>query len=236
MPFLRARWQDLVMVNWPIDPARVQPWVPHGCEVDLFQGRTYASLVAFQFRDTRVLGVPVPGHIHFEEVNLRLYVRHTTADGELRRGVVFVRELVPRRLIAWVARAVYHEPYAYLPMSHRRQQMDDGRLLLRYQWGEHWLEATAGAELRELTPGSEQQFIAEHYWGYTATRSGTRQYQVQHPSWRWRAIEHLQSQVKMGSLYGPEWEDLQSSEPSSQFVAEGSEVAVEPWGSLKRGL
>jgi uncharacterized protein YqjF (DUF2071 family) len=220
------------MVNWAIDPERVQPWVPDGCEVDLFEGRTYASLVAFQFRDTRVLGVPVPGHVHFEEVNLRLYVRHTTAEGELRRGVVFVRELVPRRLIAWVARAVYQEPYDYLPMSHQSHFRDDGRLSLRYQWGEHWLEATAERELRELTPGSEEQFIAEHYWGYTATPTGTRQYQVRHPSWRWRAIESLTSQIDMTALYGRQWSDLETTNASSQFLAEGSEVVVEPWGRL----
>ncbi len=232
MPFLRAHWRDLVMINWAIAPERVQPWVPRGCEVDCFEGRTFASLVVFQFRDTRVLGLPVPGHLHFEEVNLRLYVRHTTEDGEVRRGVVFVRELVPRRMIAWVARTLYREPYDYMPMSHRREMLPDGRIRLRYQWGDHWLETTAGAELRELTEGSEAHFIAEHYWGYTATPKGTREYQVRHPPWEWREIETLTAKFDLGSLYGEQWSDLQAAEPSSQFVAEGSAVEVDPWGRL----
>jgi uncharacterized protein YqjF (DUF2071 family) len=232
MPFLRAHWRDLVMINWSIAPERVEPWVPSGCEVDCFQGQTYASLVAFQFRDTRVLGVPVPGHVHFEEVNLRLYVRHTSAAGEIRRGVVFVRELVPRRMIAWVARTLYREPYDYMPMSHRRDVLADGRLELRYQWDDHWVELVAAAESQELVPGSEPHFIAEHYWGYTATPSGTREYRVRHPPWRWRAIESIRREFDMARLYGEAWGDLQSTTPSSQFVAEGSDVEVDPWGQL----
>ena len=232
MPFLRAHWRDLVMVNWRIDPQRVQPWVPAGCEVDCFEGHTYASLVAFQFRDTRVLGLPVPGHVHFEEVNLRLYVRHTTPQGEVRRGVVFVRELVPRRLIAWVARTLYREPYDYLPMSHRRDELPDGRRKLRYQWGDHWLELIAAGQTQELIPGSEPHFIAEHYWGYTATAGRTREYRVHHPPWRWREIESIRSQFDLERLYGPAWKDLQTEPPSSQFVAEGSDVQVDPWGRL----
>lgn len=234
MPFLRAYWRDLVMINWAIPPERVEPWVPPGCEVDRFQGRTFASLVVFQFRDTRVLGIPVPGHIHFEEVNLRLYVRHTTDDGELRRGVVFVRELVPRRMIAWVARTLYGEPYDYMPMSHRRDVQADGRMNLAYRWGDHGVELVAGATLHDLTEGSEAHFIAEHYWGYTATSSGTREYQVRHPAWRWRDIETITRRFDLAKLYGDEWGDLQAAEPSSQFVAEGSEVEVAPWGRLSK--
>lgn len=234
MPFLRAHWRDLVMINWSLDPRRVQPWVPDGCEVDCFEGKTYASLVAFQFRDTRVLGLPVPGHVHFEEVNLRLYVRHTTPEGEVRRGVVFVRELVPRRLIAWVARTLYQEPYDFLPMSHQRKLLPDGRMELRYQWADHWLELVAAGKLQELTPGSEPHFIAEHYWGYTATTGRTREYQVRHPPWRWREIESIRSQIDLGQLYGSAWRDLQTQQPSSQFVAEGSDVEVEVWGRLPK--
>ncbi len=232
MPFLRAHWRDLVMINWALDPERVRDFVPAGCEVDCFEGQTYASLVAFQFRDTRVLGLPIPGHIHFEEVNLRLYVRHRTAEGELRRGVVFVRELVPRRLIAWVARTMYSEPYDYMPMSHAREPLEDGRLRLEYRWGNHELKVTAGAAIQPLVDGSEEQFIAEHYWGYTATSRGTREYRVSHPSWRWREAESVSTSVDYGAIYGSEWADLGSIEPSSQFVAEGSDVEVAPWGRI----
>lgn len=233
MAFLKAHWRDLAMINWAIPSERVAPWVPEGCEVDCFEGRTFASLVAFQFRDTRVLGVPWPGYVHFEEVNLRLYVKRTMPDGEVRRGVVFVREIVPRRLIAWVARTLYGEPYIYMPMSHQRSVEEDGRLRLQYRWGDHQVELTAAANPQDLVPDSEPHFIAEHYWGYTAGPSGTREYRVSHPAWRWRAVETMSMRVDMGKLYGPPWADLDAVQPSSRFLAVGSDVSVEPWGRMK---
>jgi uncharacterized protein YqjF (DUF2071 family) len=233
MAFLTAHWRELMMINWQVAPERVATWVPQGCEVDCFEGRTFASLVAFQFLHTRVLGIPVPRHINFEEVNLRLYVKRTTSDGEVRRGVVFVREIVPRRLIAWVARTVYGEPYVYMPMSHTRRELAGGRLQLRYDWGDHHLDGVASATLQDLVPGSEPYFIAEHYWGYTARDGGTSEYRVDHPPWRWREIEALESEVDMGALYGEAWADLTETTPSSRFLAEGSAISVDPCGRLE---
>src|SRR5262249_61320330 len=117
-PFLTAEWRMLAMLNYVVDPAMVADLVPRGTELDSFGGQTYISLVGFRFERTRVRGLWIPFHSDFDEVNLRFYVRRT-AGGEVRRGVVFVREVVPRRAIAAVANAVYHEHYAALPMRHR---------------------------------------------------------------------------------------------------------------------
>lgn len=236
MAFLKAHWRDLLMINWSIPTDRVSRWVPEGCEVDTFGGETFASLVAFQFRETRVLGVPIPGHRHFEEVNLRLYVKRET-EGETRRGVVFVREIVPRRMIAWVARTLYQEPYVAMPMSHQRRITPSGLLELEYRWGSHRVAATAAEEIKDLESGTQTQFIAEHYWGYTPIgrrnkSDRTREYRVSHPSWQWRVVLELEREVDMGSLYGKEWSDLTSAPPSSVFVAVGSDVQVAPWSKL----
>src|SRR4051794_25256625 len=101
-PFLTAEWRLLVMLPFPLHPAALTPLVPAGTELDFRDGRTFLSLVGFRFLKTRVRGVPVPGHVDFDEVNLRFYVRCKTADG-WRRGVTFVKEIVPRRAIALVA-------------------------------------------------------------------------------------------------------------------------------------
>ncbi|MDE0204502.1 MAG: DUF2071 domain-containing protein, partial [Candidatus Tectomicrobia bacterium] len=98
--FLSANWRHLVMVNYEVDPNLLRSWLPAGVELDTWQGRTLASVVGFEFLATRVLGVQVPGHQDFHEVNLRFYVRRRVGGG-WRRGVVFVKELVPRRAIAW---------------------------------------------------------------------------------------------------------------------------------------
>lgn len=115
--FLTAAWRDLVMINYEIDPGILAPLVPAGTELDAWSGRTLVSMVGFRFLDTRVLGVPIPFHRDFDEVNLRFYVRRRVPDG-LRRGVVFIREIVPKAAVAWVARVVYNENYVAWPMRH----------------------------------------------------------------------------------------------------------------------
>src|SRR5206468_6521150 len=132
----------------------------------------------FLFTDTRVLGVPVLFHRHFEEVNLRFYVRSRGPDG-WRRGVAFVKEIVPRRLIAWVARTLYNENYVAMPMRHQRTPGS-----VRYAWyhAGRWqhLSAARAGDPQPLTSGSEAEFITEHYWGYVRQRDGsTLEYQVE---------------------------------------------------------
>src|SRR5688572_29974744 len=87
-PLLTAEWRNLVMLNYEVDPAAVEPFVPRGVEIDYEEGRTYVSLVGFQFLRTRFFGLAVPLHTNFVEVNLRAYDRRKVAD-QWRRGVVF---------------------------------------------------------------------------------------------------------------------------------------------------
>src|SRR5690349_22119077 len=130
--FLTANWRYLAMLNYTVDPAILVPFVPPGTEIDFENGTTYVSIVGLLFRDTRLLGLPIPRHRDFEEVNLRFYVRRKSAD-TWRRGVVFIRELVPRRAIALVARAFYGENYVALPMKHQIEHLDQ-RLSVEYSW------------------------------------------------------------------------------------------------------
>src|SRR5581483_1944128 len=167
--FLTAGWYHLVMLNFPVEPAALAAHVPAGTELDFWHGTTYLSVVGFQFRDTRLLGVPIPFHRHFPEVNLRFYVRRRAPDG-WRRGVVFVKEIVPRRMVTWVANAVYNENYVTLPM--RRHVALPGAATpgsVRYEWclGGRWYGVSAAMEgaPRPLAPGSAEEFITEHYWG-----------------------------------------------------------------------
>src|SRR5438105_15371271 len=105
-PFLTANWRYLAMLNFVVDPKIVAPLVPPGTELDFENSETFLSVVGFLFLDTRLLGLPIPLHRDFGEVNLRFYVRKKSAD-TWRRGVVFVREVASARGIAWVALAPF---------------------------------------------------------------------------------------------------------------------------------
>ncbi len=220
------------MLNYEIDPALLAPLVPQGTELDRWDGRTLVSMVGFRFLGTRVRGIPIPFHRNFDEINLRFYVRRRDPDG-WRRGVVFIREVVPRRMIALVARLGYNEPYVALPMRHLVQMEpaeSGGNGLARYQWKQdRWytLEVTTAGVARPLESGSEAEFISEHHWGYTRQRDGgTLEYQVNHPRWRVWAAESSRLDCDVERMYGREFVPALEAAPASAFVADGSEVAV----------
>lgn len=227
--FLSAEWRSLVLLNWEVDPGLLQPLVPRGTELDQWQGKTFVSAVGFLFLGTRVLGIPVPFHRDFEEVNLRFYVGRQGAEG-WRRGVCFIREIVPKPAVAAMARLVYNERYISLPMRHR-VELEPSAGVAEYGWrhGGRWnsLRAAFTGSPRAQTPGSEEEFITEHYWGYTAQRDGgTIEYRVEHPSWRvWRADE-ARLDADVAALYGARFVAPLAAPPSSAFVADGSPVVV----------
>jgi uncharacterized protein len=231
--FLRAEWRFLAMLNWRVDPELLRPHVPAGTELDTWNGAHYASVVGFLFLGTRVMGVPVPLHRDFEEVNLRFYVRRE-AGGEVRRGVVFVRELVPRRAIALVARLAYNEPYRAMPMDHRIEPgatTGDAPPLVQYRWRQRsgWsrIVVNAAGVASPLVNGSEEEYITEHYWGYTRQRDGgTLEYRVTHPRWRVWQVQHATLDGDHAELYGAGLAAAIRGTPHSAFLADGSAVAV----------
>ena len=236
--FLTAEWRHLLMVNYDVDPAILRSRVPHGCELDLLDGRAIVSMVGFRFLKTRLLRIPIPGHTDFDEVNLRFYVRRRV-DGRWRRGVTFVKELVPRWAIATVARTLYGEKYATVPMRRELTASDDeapapGQTLL-WTWERDGRTERLGATVGKSIAASDQtepRFITEHYWGYASLRgtAGTTEYQVEHKPWElWHADDAL-LHADVATLYGPDFVDPLAAPPSSALVAGGAPVAIR-WGS-----
>lgn len=219
------------MLNYAVDPRILERHRPAGTELDAWEGRSFVSLVGFRFLDTRVRGLAIPFHTDFEEVNLRFYVRRRAAEG-WRRGVVFIREVVPRRAIAWIARRMYNEPYRACPMSSTlREPSTDVPGDVAYAWKTPagWVRIGARFEGKARKPcvGSAEEFITEHYWGYSAQRDGSSlEYRVEHPRWRvWSAAEsRLEGDAT--AFYGPELGAALRAKPASAFVAEGSAIAV----------
>lgn len=217
------------MLNYEIDPAILLPHIPAGTTLDAWNGKHYISVVGLLFVDTRLYGIPVPFHRDFEEINLRFYARRQVGD-EIRRGVVFVKEIVPKRAITLVARAAYNENYVTMPVSHAAQR-DAGDYAVAYRWGkppaQHSLSVRVHGDPAPLQDGTEEEFITEHYWGYAAQPDGgTLEYEVEHPRWRvWRA-QDAELRCDVARLYGNEFAPALAAAPASAFLAEGSPVIV----------
>jgi uncharacterized protein len=230
--FLTAYWKYLAMLNYEVDPKILLSRLPTGTELDIFEGKTFVSMVGFLFHDTKVLRIPIPFHQDFEEINLRFYVRHKAKNGEWRRGVVFVKEIVPKFAIAFVARAIYEEHYISIPTRHTLEfDENQNPKLVTYEWEYedkwHSLSVKPTGQPYILKPGSEEEFIAEHYWGYTRhSDASTTEYKVEHPPWKVWSVKESTFDCDIAGLYGSEFNEFLKVKPSSAFLAEGSNVTV----------
>jgi uncharacterized protein len=227
--FLSAEWNNLIMANYIVDPAILKPYLPNKTELDFYKGKCYISLIGFMFENTRLLGIKIPFHVNFEEVNLRFYVRYND-DGVWKRGAVFIKEIVPKPAISIIANALYHEKYSTMRMKHFFTK-NKNKINLGYHFKHKgkWnrLEAATATEALPMLPGSEEEFIAEHYWGYSKYNAQTTyEYAVQHPSWKVYAVKKYLVDCDFATLYGNEFTFLQHAKPNSVFMAQGSAISI----------
>jgi uncharacterized protein YqjF (DUF2071 family) len=230
--FLTAEWRYLAMLNYEVERGILEPKLPAGTELDFFNGRTFVSVIGFRFLATRLMGVRIPFHSDFDEVNLRFYVRRQEG-GAVKRGVVFIREIVPHATIARVARWAYNENYMALPMRHQIEATGEtGPARVEYAWrvANCWNRLSVlcdGGASAPLPEGSLQQFIAEHYWGYTGQADGgTVEYEVAHPPWRIWPVARAELELDGAPLFDDAFSGVLHRSPDSAFLADGSAVTV----------
>ena len=228
--FLSTEWRDLLMLNYEIDPALLHPFVPRGTELDSFEGKTYVSLVGLRFARTKLFGlISVPFHSDFDEVNLRIYVRRREGN-EIRRGVMFIREIVSVPAVTFLARMAYAENYRTMPLRHSIDLNNSGGSI-EYSWElkrqRFRLHGQTEGSPSLAADGSLEQFISEHYWGYSRRRDGrSLEYHVAHEPWRtWRA-SNAAFEGEGSALYGSAFGSVLSRPPRSAFIADGSPVLV----------
>jgi len=226
--FLTAEWRKLALAQYAVDAEILNQYLPPHTELDDWQGKYYVSLVGFMFIDVKLRGFNIPLHTNFEEVNLRFYVKYKDGD-EWKRGVVFVKEIVPLPAITFVANTIYKENYQTLPMKHlwieQAHQLEVDYLWKNKTWNKFSVIASSKAE--EIAVGSEEEFITEHYWGYTKIGlNRTSEYGVEHPRWKAYSVKNYKIEVDFGINYGSDFAFLKNAIPDSVMLAEGSEIRV----------
>ena len=227
--FLSAEWKYLIMANYAVDPEVLKPYLPYKTELDIFEGSCYVSLVGFLFHNTKVASISIPFHKNFEEINLRFYVKYND-DGIWKRGVVFISEIVPRRAIALVANTLFNEKYR----THRTKNAllhNELALTVKYEWRhkKKWNAISVKAEVKSVAipTGSHEEFITEHYWGYSPINQfKTGEYQVQHPRWEIFPVISYEIDCNFLTMYGNDFSFLQSLKPNSVLLAKGSPISV----------
>jgi len=232
--FLTAQWENLIMANYAVEPQMLQPYLPKGVELDLYEGEAYVSLVGFMFKQSRIFNIPIPLMGTFEEINLRFYVKRKTAEG-YRRGVVFINETVPYKPVAWLANKLYKEHYIAIPTNNNIVIGEDTKLI-QYDWkmGQTWnhLEVKAITSQREMDRGSLEEFIFEHYFGYTRIdENRSQEYRINHPRWMVNDVLEAFVDCDFAAMYGETFAQLSTTAPKSVIIAEGSAISVD-WKRL----
>lgn len=229
-PFLTAEWRKLAIVNYSVNPILLKKYIPAKTELDYFNGICYISLVGFMFLNVKIKNIPIPFHKNFEEVNLRFYVLYKDeSSGELRRGVVFIKEIVPKPAIKIIANSIYGENYESMTMKHK-WEISSESLTIEYLWKNgKWnsIRVNSSIHKTEIQKESEEEFITEHYWGYTKiNEKKTSEYGVEHPKWSVYNVNSYSIEVDFKNIYGNEFAFLKNEEPASVFLAEGSAIKV----------
>ncbi len=227
--FLTARWENLIMANYAVDPYILLPFLPKGTELDFYNGNTFVSLVGFMFKDTRIFRIPIPGFGTFEEINLRFYVIRKEGN-KIKRGVVFINETVPYKFVAWLANKLYKEHYTTIPTKHS-WIIDNDIKQIEYQWkvNKQWNSFFVKSENEklEMPNGGIEEFIFEHYFGYTKiSNSYSEEYEIEHPSWKINKVQQFKIKCNFDEVYGKEFKFLNDCNPDSVIIAEGSSIAV----------
>ncbi len=226
--FLKANWENLIMANYSVDPAVLIPLLPKGVELDYFDQKTYVSLVGFMFKKTSLFGIPIPLFGSFEEVNLRFYVKRNIGS-KIQKGVVFINETVPFKIVALIANKLYKEHYISIPTKHSIELTEAKKISYSWKMNQKWnsIKVSAQTTQQKIATGSMEQFIFERYFGFTKIDEHTTQsYRINHPTWQTNQLLTAAVDCDFGEMYGSSFAILNKQQPDSIFLAEGSSVSV----------
>ncbi len=226
--FLTAEWRKLALANYAVDKEILLKYLPPFTELDEWEGKYYVSLVGFMFLNTKLLGIKVPFHDTFEEVNLRFYVKYND-NGIWKRGAVFIKEIVPKPAITLVANTIYKEKYQTCQMKHS-WELNENQFEVSYSWKiNKWnmFSVISASKSEAIKANSDEEFITEHYWGYTKIDDQkTSEYGVEHPRWEVYPVSSYKIDVDFEANYGKDFGWLKDKEPDSVMLAEGSSIRV----------
>lgn len=231
---LTANWINPLLFSWPVDDAVLEPLLPPGLIIDHWQGQAYLSLVGLRFEDLRVFGIPAFPR-RYDEVNLRFYVRRPAHSGDCQPGVVFLRQLVPHRLTALAAHAIYGERFRTAPVGHEYRSGDAPGTTLTVCIAYHWeaqgrrqrFWAAADDSPMAVAPGSLEDFLTNRYYGYNRKPgSAARTYLLTRPPWTVRLASRWGTDCDFSQVCGGRLTDAMPKAPASVLLASGSRAAV----------
>ena len=107
---------------------------------------------------------------------------------ELKRGVVFISEVVPHKIVSFLANKLYKEHYSTAKMA-SSILVENEIKQIKYTWQSqsqmYSIDTSFFDKQDDIEPNSLEEFIYEHYYGFTKVSAReTWEYKVNHPRWQ----------------------------------------------------
>lgn len=186
-PLFRCNWERVLMIHFEVDAKELQRDVPY--PLDLRDGKTYVSLVAFTMSDTRPsIGGRIAAWLfrpiaNCRFLNLRAYVK---VDGE--RAIYFISEWLSNRLCVPLGPPTFGLPYRPGTNNYRHEH-ERGELLGEVTGREgrcaYHAEIDEGTEFVPCMPGTLAEFLMERYTAFT----NRKMFRVWHAPWPQTPVE-----------------------------------------------
>ncbi len=229
-PLIKAKFSEMVAVNFQIDQRILQPLVPKGLELDFFNGETYVSLIAMMLRNVKAWGLPFSIIPSSPELSLRFYVRRP-GDGESAKGTCLIKDYISGSTAAWYLESQFKSDFSKLKMKYKNSGFGEHETPeVEYQWkvDDHWnkLRVRARSRIHKTERASKVGFILDHFTYFGTYKGRTLAYRVERPTWNiWDAAQaNFTCDVKR--LFGDAFVKPLSKRPASVFVTAGSPVTI----------
>lgn len=223
--FMSCSWTNLLYVNFRIDAKLINALLPKDLEADLFDGFAILSFVGFRFTDARLLGIKIPFHQKFPEINLRTYVKSKKNPTE--KGIYFISEMVPKFMTYFVGKFIFGEPFSRINVQEILNENSFGYKIENKNEGLE-MSAILSQNLNEQIKNKEEEFIVDRVFAFCGkANKKSKKYEVQHPKWNLMKAEnsnYIFSNLSHISKLLNNF--LQGATPSSIFATDGSAVDV----------
>lgn len=208
-------WNNALFLHWKFPSQIIKPLIPDNLEIDIINGETWISLVAFTMQKIRPRNLPALTMISdFHEINLRAYVLKDN-----KPGVYFLNIEAQKIISVFMARSLSGLPYEKANIQ--KTQKDN---LISYvsenKVKDFKLEALYEIPDAEYEKTELDNWLIERYCLYVDKGHDLYRYQIHHKEWNVKKanLKKIDLQYQIGDLF------IKDKQPDLTHFSEGVKV------------
>ena len=207
-------WNNAIFLHFKVDLEELKKHVPKELEIDLFQGESWVSIVAFTMEKIRPKNIPAFSPIsNFHEINIRTYVKKNN-----KTGVYFLSIEGGTKLSCKIAKYISDLPYRYSLIE--RSSKHYSSINLKFK-DELCFKFEIGKQIEKKS--ELDNWLTERYALFQETDNYINEYEIHHLPWLVNDVE-----VKSLKCFYPRFKNLLNNQPDKMQYSKG--VKVVAWG------